>query len=60
MLSQERDSCEEKLTVYDGGNYLVVQWLGFNVFTAGDWVQSLGRKLRSSMTCCVAKKQNNV
>ena len=60
MLSQDRDSCEEKLTMNDGGNSLVFRWLVFNVFTSGDWVQSLGRKLRPSMTWFVAKKQNNV
>ena len=30
------------------GSSLVVQWLGLGSFTAGAWVQSLVRELRSS------------
>ena len=39
------------------GSSLVVQWLGLGSFTAGAWVQSLVRELRSSKLHCVAKKK---
>ena len=37
------------------GNSLVVQWLGPSAFTAGAWVQSLYRGLRSHMLSGKAK-----
>ena len=40
------------------GNFLVVQWLGLNAFTAGVWFQSLVGELRSHKSCGVTKKKN--
>ena len=43
---------------YDtNGNSLAVQWLGLGAFTAGAWVQSLVKELRSCKSCDVAKKK---
>ena len=39
------------------GNFLVVQWLGLNAFTAGVWFQSLVGELRSHKSCGVTKKK---
>ena len=39
------------------GNSLEVQWLGLSTFTAGAWVRSLGRELRSRNPHGTAKKQ---
>ena len=36
---------------------MAVQWLELWTFTAGDWLQSLIRKLGSSKLCGVAKKK---
>ena len=40
------------------GNSLAVQWLGLHAFTAGAWVQSLVRELRSPKPRGAAKKKN--
>ena len=48
---------ERHATQREGGNSPVVQWLGLEVFTAGAWVQSLGRELGSSEVSGVAKKK---
>lgn len=37
--------------------FLAVQWLELWTFTAGDWLRSLVRKLRSSKQCGAAKKK---
>ena len=37
------------------GNSLALQWLGLGAFTAGAWVQSLVRELRSRKSSSVAK-----
>ena len=39
------------------GNALAVQWLGLREFTAGAWVQTLLRELRSHKPCSMAKKE---
>ena len=36
---------------------MAVQWLELWTFTAGDWLRSLVRKLRSSKQCGAAKKK---
>ena len=36
---------------------MAVQWLELWTFTAGDWLRSLVRKLRSSKLCGAAKKK---
>ena len=46
---------ERHETQREGGNSPVVQWLGLKVFTAGAWVQSLGRELGSCEVSGVAK-----
>ena len=40
-----------------GGSSLAVQWLGLGAFTAGAWVQSLIRELRS---CKMRHGQNKI
>ena len=40
------------------GSPLAVQWLGLGTFTAGAWVQSLVREVRSHKRCSTAKKIN--
>ena len=37
----------------------MVLWLGLSAFTAGAWVQSLVRELRSHKPCGEAKNNNN-
>ena len=43
------DEQREKLDVL--GNSLVVQWLRLDTITAGAWVRSLVRELRSNRLC---------
>ena len=40
------------------GSSLAVQWLGLGAFTAGVWVRSLARELRSHKPHSVAKKKD--
>ena len=40
-----------------GRNFLAVQWLGFGVFTAEAWVQSVAGKLRSCKPRGVARNK---
>ena len=42
------------------GNFLVVQWLGLNAFTAGVQFQSLVGELRSHKSCGMVKKNKNM
>ena len=40
-------------------NSLAVQWSGLGTFTAGAWVQSLVRELRSRKLCGAARKKKD-
>ena len=60
MLTISKANCEkQKKSIYR--NFLVVQWLGLRAFTAGAWVQSLGRELRSPKAIrCRQQQQKNL
>ena len=44
-----RGEVEHNFKGHNFGNSLAVQWLGLDTFTAGTWIQSLVRELRSYM-----------